>query len=347
MNLEDKHINLEKLIEKRDIFQLCTALNHDNFEVRIAAVRALGEIGDELAITPIINLLKKDPIAEVRSNAVIALNKFDNPTMIIEPLLEALNDGDNEVQRNAINGLIKLEDYALKPLLDNLNDKRWQIRAVSAEILGKIGNPLAEPYLRKMLIEPNMDKTPYVRGKVAEALGELGEESSIPVLQEALNDNHFIVCNKATEALELIELMNELCSYETPNFRFDFPCKLKIKEIYDKNTILIAYLKEVNLKISYNIIENSADIEITDFINIMNELFEQEGLNNIKQEKDKISKKSAIFIKGYNHKNDIMVEVISFKHNESIHYIRTSINISCERDFKKYLRIMKNSFTLI
>ncbi len=325
---------------------LIAILNSEYPEVRGAAVRALGDIGDESAIDSIIELLGKDPIWHVRVNAIIALTKFDD-LRILQPLIDALYDEDTDVQRYAINGLIKLEDYSLNPLLKKLKDEKWQIRAISAETLGKIGNPLAEPYLRALLVEPTADKNPYVRGKIAEALGELGEETSIPALNEALHDKYFIVRNRALEALDLIGLTDELCRYETLDLRFDFPCKLKINEIYDDGKILVAYVPETNIKISFNYIDDSEDIELLDFINIMKEVFEKRGLNHVHKKEDKISRKRAILIQGCDHENDKMVKVIAFKHENSIYYVRISLNISTEKDFRKYLKIMQNSFTIV
>lgn len=337
---------LGKIGDPSAIDKLISSLNSTNYKVRCAAVKALGEIGDESAIEPIIELLKKDATSEVRVNSVIALNKFDD-LKILEPLVEALNDEDTDVQRHAINGLIKLEDYALTPLLNKLKDKKWQIRAISAETLGKIGNPLAEPYLKALLIKPTADKNPYVRGKVAEALGEIGDETSIPVLHEALKDKYFIVRNKALEALELIELMDELCRYETLDIRFDFPCSLKIDEIYNNGKLLVAYSTETNLKISLNVIEDSSDIKVLEFINVMKEVFEKRGLHHIYKKEDKISRKRAVLIQGCDPETDRMVKVIAFKHDDSLYYVRISLNMSIEDDFIKYLKIMQNSFTII
>ena len=337
---------LGKIGNSSAVEMLIHSLSSEYPDLRGAAVRALGDIGDEIAIDHIIDLLGKDPIWNVRVNAIIALTKFDD-LRILQPLIDALNDEDTDVQRHAINGLIKLEDYALNPLLKKLKDDKWQIRAISAETLGKIGNPLAEPYLRALLVKPTADKNPYVRGKVAEALGELGEETSIPALHEALEDKYFIVRNRALEALELIELMDELCRYETLDLRFDFPCKLKINEIYDNGKILVAYVPEKNIKLSFNYIEDSEDIEVLDFIEIMKEVFEKRGLNQVHKREDKISRKRAILIQGCDQENDKMVKVIAFKHEKSIYYIRISLNISLEEDFLKYLKIMQNSFTIV
>lgn len=338
--------SLGKIGDPSAIDMLIHSLSNQHPEVRCAAVKSLGEIGDESAIEPIIKLLNKDQLCHVRVHAIIALNKF-NDLKILEPLVEALNDEDTDVQRHAINGLIKLEDYALTPLLKKLKDEKWQLRAISAETLGKIGNPLAEPYLKALLIKPTADKNPYVRGKVAEALGEIGEESSIPILHEALKDKYFIVRNKALEALELIGLMDELCRYETVDLRFDFPCKLKIKEIYENGKIVVAYLPETNLKMSFNIIEDSSDIKVLDFINVMKEVFEKRGLRHIYKREDKISRKRAVIIQGCDPENDKMVKVIAFKHDDSLYYVRISLNMSIEDELIKYLKIMQNSFTII
>ncbi|NOQ48374.1 MAG: hypothetical protein GQ576_04440, partial [Methanococcoides sp.] len=84
----------------------------DDPRVRAYAARALGRTGDERAVEPIIELLN-DEDENVRSNVAMALGKLDDERAI-EPLTKALNDNSERVRilaRSAIDDIERQSSY--------------------------------------------------------------------------------------------------------------------------------------------------------------------------------------------------------------------------------------------
>jgi HEAT repeat protein len=81
--------NIEKLKARRDVEDLIRAIHYrDNWRVSLAAVRALGEIGDARAAAPLINELNSDYWG-MRLAAAEALGDLGNKRAI-EPLIGLL-----------------------------------------------------------------------------------------------------------------------------------------------------------------------------------------------------------------------------------------------------------------
>ena len=87
-------------------------LNHKDMHgkpvrsVRLHAAEALGKIGDERAVEPLIEALN-DEDASVRRGAAVALGRL-GAERAVEPLIEALNDEEGHVRRGAAVALGRL-----------------------------------------------------------------------------------------------------------------------------------------------------------------------------------------------------------------------------------------------
>ena len=108
---------VEKLIEQ---------LKEDDHIVRSSAADALGEIGDERAIEPLIELLKDE---NVRGTAAWALGEIGGER-VVEPLIEALKEIeyisviDDSVRLIITQCLGKIDDErVIEPLIGLLKDK--------------------------------------------------------------------------------------------------------------------------------------------------------------------------------------------------------------------------------
>lgn len=77
--------DIKELYSRRDVDGLIKALNHKEVEVRREAADALGRIGDERAIEPLIIALREE---SMRDDAAIALSMIGDGKAI-EPLMEA------------------------------------------------------------------------------------------------------------------------------------------------------------------------------------------------------------------------------------------------------------------
>lgn len=104
--------NVKRMLKKRDVKGLIRAVNDEERGIRLAAIEALGQIGDLQAVEPLIAALQDDSWG-VRSYAAAALG--------------AIGDG-----------------RAVKPLTSLIRDGKKVVRKAAAEALAKIG-PSADP----------------------------------------------------------------------------------------------------------------------------------------------------------------------------------------------------------
>ncbi|WP_375329448.1 HEAT repeat domain-containing protein [Microcystis sp. BLCC-F210] len=117
---------------------------------------------------------------------------------VVNELLKALKDSDEDVRGNAVEALAEIgTETAIAGLLKALKDSYFSVRWKAAEALGKIGSETVIPGLLKALEHSDED----VRRKAAEALGKIGSETVIPGLLKALKDSDKYVRGNAAEAL--------------------------------------------------------------------------------------------------------------------------------------------------
>jgi hypothetical protein len=95
--------------DDREIFRLGAVLVRDKDEdARAEAAQALGEIGDEKALIPLIQALK-DRNVQVRETAITALCEIGGEH-VVKALEGCLSDQDQEVQKAAEQALSRLEE---------------------------------------------------------------------------------------------------------------------------------------------------------------------------------------------------------------------------------------------
>lgn len=86
---------------------LINVLNYPDFGARLEALKALGEIQDPRAVSPILSVLKNDiEVVAVRQASVLALSNIGKPA--IEPLIAALDDENWRVRMCASEALVKI-----------------------------------------------------------------------------------------------------------------------------------------------------------------------------------------------------------------------------------------------
>jgi len=198
--------NVEKMEVKRNVGGLIKALRHEKHDVRQAAARALGRIGDARAVEPLIAALK-DKYFKLRETAAWALG-YIGDARAVEPLIAVLKDKEKglDLRQAAAWALEQLgwkpdqgEDGAwywivrrdwekavalgfpaVEPLIAVLKDayEDGDVRQAAAGALGKIGDARAlEP-----LIAALKDGSSGVRQAVAEALGKIGDVRALEPL---------------------------------------------------------------------------------------------------------------------------------------------------------------------
>jgi HEAT repeat protein len=172
--------------------------------VRGAAAEALGKIGSEKAIRPLLCALK-DSMSKCHYHAAQALARLgaqlDSETAVEALTGDLLKSGDDWMRFAVSEALGKYRPKrAVELLIRTLKDKTNSARHVAAEALGKIGDVRAvEP-----LIDALKDKQWYVRRDAAEALGRLCAGRAVEPLIDVLKDKNWDVRRAATEALRRI-----------------------------------------------------------------------------------------------------------------------------------------------
>ncbi len=165
----------------QDAFSLLlNALKGEQVKVQSTICIALGLIGDDRAVQPLIEMLQNDDI-EVRENAVTALGLIGHPAAV-NSLLNSLSNDEKEIKIKVIVALDRVKsNLAIAPLSqiisDNQNDIEIIIRAVEA--LWHIGTAEAIEPLMIALNNPNPD----VRYVAVLALSQLGDLQVFPMLQ--------------------------------------------------------------------------------------------------------------------------------------------------------------------
>jgi len=148
--------------------------------VRLRAVTALGQIGQEWALGPLGAMLD-DEEWQIRKKAAWALGRIGDgrERRVVSQLINALRDTNEEVAEEATIALGRLGKISLRPLLSCLEDDRERVYRSAVRALSLIGEPIVE---RLIEVLDNEQQNPRIRRGVAEALGEIGDVRAIPHL---------------------------------------------------------------------------------------------------------------------------------------------------------------------
>jgi HEAT repeat protein len=200
--------DVKKLKESRNVQGLIFALRHKDPTVQYDAAEALGDIGDERAVEPLLAALKNDETGGVRWKAAEALSKLGPPSVAgligalqhddddvrwkaaialgeigdpqaIPSLINVLSDNDRFVRSRAAYALSMMGEAAVDPLIHALREGDGNLRWGAAIALGKIQNPRAIG----PLIHALADKYENVRAESAAALAAIGKPALGPLLQ--------------------------------------------------------------------------------------------------------------------------------------------------------------------
>jgi HEAT repeat protein len=217
---------ISEQIDDFEIVQiLAQELKNENWQIRLLAVWALGNIGNPKAIPALIQALQ-DENKQVRLIAAEALGKIGD-SRAVSALIPALQDEDRDVRQAAVNALGKIGDPQVIPFLTRaLQDEDTDVCQAAAEALGKIGDPQAIPALiqafeswkidlkkgsskqtsslEEILLQIKANWSVEVRQAIVKALGEIGDPQAVPALIDALKDEDWRVREAAVEALRKI-----------------------------------------------------------------------------------------------------------------------------------------------
>jgi HEAT repeat protein len=190
--------DVKKLRESRNVQGLIYALQHKDPTVQYDAAEALGEIGDERAVEPLLAALKNDESGGVRWKAAEALSKLGTPA--VAGLISALQHDDDDVRWKAAIALGEIGDpQAITPLINVLRDNDRFVRSRAAYALSMIGEPAVDP-----LIHALREGDGNLRWGAAIALGKIQSPRAIDPLIHALADKYENVRAESAAALAAI-----------------------------------------------------------------------------------------------------------------------------------------------
>lgn len=138
-------------------------------QVRVAAVKAVGLIGERSSAAAVANLFG-DETSAVRTAAVEALARLGD-IRFSDLFLERMTDPDPAVRAAAIQAVGKLNlRQALAPLSRALDESAWQVRFLAAEALVELGAP------GRAILRARERGAPGVGSQIAhQMLGQTGE----------------------------------------------------------------------------------------------------------------------------------------------------------------------------
>jgi S1-C subfamily serine protease len=155
--------------------------------IKLAAIDALGQIGDVRAVPPLLKSLESED-KWVRRAAAKALEKM-NDKRVIEPLMSHLlerNEPDAEVRLSSARALARMRPLeAIESLAQALKDSSLGVRLESGYALGRIGKPAID-----VLVKARHDADSRVRDSAVAALGNIGGEQVREELISVLRDEN-------------------------------------------------------------------------------------------------------------------------------------------------------------
>jgi HEAT repeat protein len=191
--------------------------------VRIAALNALGDVGDrkDASLLDAITHLSETDEGAIQVFALAALVKLGRGEALAD-ILSAATLPDSQARMAAVGVLGRLKRVASLPVLSrSIYDPDADVRAFAAGALGELGDPGAAAPLTHALA----DESPRVRGTAAASLGRLGLASVKPLLKEVARDPVELVRAGAIEGLlrlgdrEAVLLAADLAKHPAPLIR--------------------------------------------------------------------------------------------------------------------------------
>jgi len=175
---------------------LLARLKSGDEAARVGAIEVLRRIGDPQAEPAIIDQLEH-PHWSVRQAAASALGEIGSDSSVW-PLIARLTDGDRRVQAAAAEAIERLGGLSVEPLVSHLSHRDVNVRLTVAHALRRVGNVSAVPALIGRLD----DEDQRVRRAAVEALHAIGDQRAVPHLLERLADTDWWVRRAAIEALK-------------------------------------------------------------------------------------------------------------------------------------------------
>ncbi len=174
--------NIEKLAAKKDIRGLIKSLDYrDDPAVRQAAIQALGKLGTEEAIEPLVSLLDDEDTA-IRVSVIHALGHIGS-SKVIDPLVRGLESRDPHIYTAAAQALGHMDTpKAVEPLIAAIKSKKDDISEVAfesiAQIIAHVQDSSKRDKLIAMFLEALKDSPSRLQQSFVALIDQLGWKPS-------------------------------------------------------------------------------------------------------------------------------------------------------------------------
>lgn len=194
-------ILLKMPAKDESIDPLINILNHGDEKARVEAALILGETGDERALDALINALAINKDKDILWSCIDALGKIGSEKAV-EPLINLFNEVDEDLQVGIVYTLGKIPDEkAVNVLIGLLYKKDPYIKWHAIDALGKIGDKRTVRHLINAL----KDEDKCIRWWTLDALIKIGGEEIIEGVKKAAEDNEEAIQRKALKALGVLQ----------------------------------------------------------------------------------------------------------------------------------------------
>lgn len=178
----------DSILPLRDRF-----LSDPDVRVQLAAINAMGDIGDTAAVPDLTIVGLQHPEPDIRAASAVALGKIADPTRVLPALEAACRDESAIVRRQSIDAISKHHgsdpERVYSAIVAGLSDFDERVRESSALALARLNDPRAID----SLIQATGDRTAVVRQAAAESLGSLitadREKESFPLVELLTDQN--------------------------------------------------------------------------------------------------------------------------------------------------------------
>jgi tRNA (cytidine/uridine-2'-O-)-methyltransferase len=171
--------------DERAVIPLIEALKFNNMRVNVRVAEALGNIGDRRAFLPLMELLKGEEL-ELDIKVVEASGKIGDERAV-EVLCRKLKDDEPELRLSAVKALACLAHTAsVEPLMDIIkNDKNLEIKRLAVKALGYIKDPVCVTFLIDLYERRKED----FEDSIVEALSSIEDERTFSVFLSSLESD--------------------------------------------------------------------------------------------------------------------------------------------------------------
>ena len=213
---------LKKLGDQKEVVAVepILALIHNaSRNIRLYAVQALGLIGENRSLTPLLNLLNSEQDAFVVATLVKAIARVGG-VQLIPIIARYLKDPDARTRANTVEALEIIADPKItKFLIPLIQDPNPRVKANSIKVLSRFGKSNMLEKLDEMIQSEEIS----IRGSAIYAIMAIGGDQGIELLEKAKNnETDFENIQKIIEGLvkikspRAVELLNDYMENPDP-----------------------------------------------------------------------------------------------------------------------------------